>query len=117
MKISRQAESCVNNYLQNVLDLQTCIWNNEVSESYKPFDFEVSDRSSLKYIECKGSVGVDKSFYLSKTEWNFFLDHRESYELIFVSEVFKENHIINIGDLFQALSEKKQYRIQQEIER
>ncbi len=106
-KIGRQAESCVNNYLHNVLDLQTCIWNNEVSESYKPFDFEVSDRSSLKYIECKGSVGVDKSFYLSKTEWNFFLDHRDSYELIFVSEVFKENRIIKIGNLFQALIEKK----------
>lgn len=107
LKIGRHAEFCVNNYLKNIIDLQTFIWNNEASESYKPFDFEIGDNSSLKYIECKGSVGVDKSFYLSKTEWEFFLDHRDSYELIFVSEVFKENQIINVGNLFQALIEKK----------
>ncbi|CAI8914300.1 protein NO VEIN domain-containing protein [Chryseobacterium sp. IT-36CA2] len=107
LKIGRQAESYVNDYLKNILDLQYFKWNNEVTESYKPFDFEIGTGSSLRYLECKGSIGNDKSFYLSKTEWDFFLDHRENYELIFVSEVFKENLIIKIGNLFQALIEKK----------
>lgn len=107
LKIGRQAESYVNSYLKNILSLQNFKWNNEISESYQPFDFEIGTGLLLKYLECKGSVGSDKSFYLSKTEWNFFLDHRDSYELIFVSEVSKENHIINIGNLFQALIEKK----------
>lgn len=107
LKIGRQAESYVNNYLKNILDLQYFKWNNEVTESYQPFDFEIGTGSSLKYLECKGSIGNDKSFYLSKTEWNFFLDHKENYELIFVSEVFKENQIINVGNLFQAIIDKK----------
>lgn len=107
LKIGRQAESYVNDYLKNILDLQYFKWNNEVTESYQPFDFEIGTGSSVKYLECKGSIGNDKSFYLSKTEWDFFLDHKENYELIFVSEVFKENQIINVGNLFQAIIDKK----------
>ncbi|WP_294307925.1 DUF3883 domain-containing protein [uncultured Chryseobacterium sp.] len=107
LKIGRHAESYVNDYLKNILDLQYCKWNNKVTESYQPFDFEIGTGSSVKYLECKGSIGNDKSFYLSKTEWDFFLDHKENYELIFVSEVFKENQIINVGNLFQAIIDKK----------
>lgn len=107
LKTGRHAESVVNTYLKNMLNLKNCKWNNEVRESYEPYDFKIEDGLNLKYLECKSSVGLEKNFYLSKNEWNFFLDHKDNYELIFVSEVFKKDEIFNMGNLFQAIIDKK----------
>ncbi|MGE8536635.1 MAG: protein NO VEIN domain-containing protein [Chryseobacterium sp.] len=107
LKIGRHAESVLNSYLKDVVKLKNCRWNNEIKENYEPYDFKIEDGLNLTYIECKSSVGLEKNFYLSKNEWNFFLDHKDNYELIFVSEVFKKDQIFNIGNLFQAIIDKK----------
>ena len=107
LKIGRHAESVLNSYLKDVVNLKNCKWNNEIQEKYEPYDFKIEDGLNLKYIECKSSVGLEKNFYLTKNEWNFFLDHKDNYELIFVSEVFKKDQIFNMGNLFQAIIDKK----------
>lgn len=107
LKIGRYAESVLNSYLKDVLKLKNCRWNNEIQENYEPYDFKIEDGLNLTYIECKSSIGFEKNFYLSKNEWNFFLDHKDNYELMFVSEVFKKDQIFNMGNLFQAIIDKK----------
>lgn len=83
-------------------------WLNEENEQSKPYDFEVTVSGINFYIECKGSINSSKEFYLTKNEWQFYLQNRKNYRLYFVSEIDSINPtIIRIEDLLIAMEENK----------
>lgn len=83
-------------------------WLNEENEQSKPYDFEVIVSGVNYYIECKGSINSSKEFYLTKNEWQFYLQNRKNYRLYFVSEINSISPtIIRIEDLLIAMEESK----------
>lgn len=61
-------------------------WLNSSGESGKPFDFKIIDsidNSIEYYIECKGTIGNEKVFYLTKSEWSLFLQNHSKIPSLF----------------------------------
>jgi glutaredoxin 2 len=60
------------------------------------------------YIECKGSVSNTEEFFLTKNEWQFYLQNRNNYRLYFVSDINSQNPTIHrIEDLLKDMEEGK----------
>jgi hypothetical protein len=84
------------------------IWCNEKEESGNPYDFKVLNDGKTYYIECKGSTTKKKEFFLTKNEWQFYLENRGFYRLYFISEINSlEPTIIRIEDLLTSLETKE----------
>lgn len=83
-------------------------WLNETSEKYLPYDFKIVDKGISYFIECKGTTSDTKEFFLTKTEWLFYLQNRENYRLYFVHDLTKEGIVfIRIEDLLKDMEEGK----------
>lgn len=79
-------------------------WLNELEEQSKPYDFEIIVKGVKYFIECKGSVNNSEEFFLTKNEWQFYLQNRNNYRLYFVSEINSDNPtIIKIEDLIKSM--------------
>lgn len=105
--IGYQCEKQLNSiFLKN--NWENVNWLNQENEQSKPYDFEVTVKGVNYYIECKGSINSSKEFYLTKNEWQFYLQNRKNYRLYFVSEIDSFNPtIIRIEDLLIAMEEGK----------
>lgn len=67
-------------------------WLNEIKESKANHDFEIinADNSIDYYIECKGTSTLEKSFLLTKYEWELFLHQTKNYQVFFVYDALVE---------------------------
>lgn len=87
-------------------------WMNENGESGKSFDFEIVDNidnSTEYFIECKGTIGNELIFQLTKKEWFFFLQNSSNYQIYFVRNALKNPSIIKIDNFMKWLISGKVY--------
>lgn len=76
-------------------------WLNEQGEKGSSHDFEVLDtldNSIEYYIECKGSMYAEKTFYLTKKEWSLFLANTKNYQIFFISNALSSPEITKIDN-------------------
>lgn len=68
------------------------VWENEIEESGKPYDFKAKENGKEKFIEVKGTPSSKKDIvYLSSGEWNLMTQQNDSYILIRVYNARKSN--------------------------
>ncbi|MTB53992.1 DUF3883 domain-containing protein [Lewinella sp. W8] len=86
-------------------------WLNENGESGADHDFEVLDEdNSVEYfIECKGSKGNEKFFYLTKNEWSLFIQNTKNYQIYFVSDALTSPEMTKIDNLLDWILKGKIY--------
>lgn len=81
-------------------------------ESWQNHDFEILDTDGkvLHYIDCKGTPKTKKTFYLTSSEWAFFLNCVEggrSYQIYRIFNVEGIPHYLHIDNLWQWIKERK----------
>lgn len=90
--IGRWSEEFVFNNLIKWGNYTEIIWENEVEESGKPFDFKVVENGKEKFIEVKGTPSAKKDLiYLSSNEWNLMFEQKDNYILIRIYNAGKTN--------------------------
>ncbi len=93
------SESFVSQNLHSWGNYSDIIWENEHGESGKPYDFQVIENGTKKYIEVKGTPSGDKNIiYLSSAEWKWMHTHKENYLIIRIYNAGEEKahpHIID----------------------
>ena len=68
------------------------VWENEIEESGKPYDFKANEKGIEKLIEVKGTPSSKKDLvYLSPNEWNLMTEQKDNYILIRVYNAGKSN--------------------------
>jgi hypothetical protein len=90
-EIGRWSEKYVFNNL-NKWGYSEIVWENELGESGKPYDFRVKENGNEKYIEVKGTPSSKKDLvYLSTNEWNLMVNQKDNYILIRVYNAGNSN--------------------------
>jgi hypothetical protein len=85
-------------------------WMNENGESGNSYDFKVLDSiddSIEYYIECKGTLGKEKVFYLTKNEWSLFLKNTSKYQIYFISDALQNPKVTKIDNLMNWILTEK----------
>ena len=85
-------------------------WMNENGESGESYDFKVLDsidNSIEYYIECKGTIGKEKVFYMTKNEWSLFLKNSTKYQVYFISDALQNPKEIKIDNLMNWILTEK----------
>ena len=85
-------------------------WMNENGESGNSYDFKVLDSiddSIEYYIECKGTLGKEKVFYLTKNEWSLFLKNTSKYQIYFITDALQSPKVIKIDNLMNWILTEK----------
>jgi hypothetical protein len=83
---------------------------NENGESGNSYDFKVLDsidNTIEYYIECKGTIGKEKIFYMTKNEWSLFLKNNSKYQLYFITDALQNPKIIKINNLMNWILTEK----------
>jgi len=80
-------------------------WLNEHGETGSNHDFEILeiDGSVEYYIECKGTAKKKTTFYVTKSEWNLFLNNTKNYQIYFIQNVLSNPTHIFINNLLDWL--------------
>jgi len=105
-RIRIASESFLNNILKAKFGTRIK-WHNEINESGQSHDFEVLDtldNSIEYYIECKASMHSDKVLYMTKNEWQFFLDHKSKYQVYFISNALSNPQLTKIDNLMEHIN-------------
>lgn len=85
-------------------------WLNKEGESFKDHDFEVIDsmEDSIEYyIECKGTLKNEKTFFMTKNEWMFFLENKKNYQIFLIINALDSPELIKIDNLMDWLIKGK----------
>jgi hypothetical protein len=84
-------------------------WLNENGETGSNHDFEIleEDGSVEYYIECKGTAKRKTTFYVTKNEWNLFLNNTKNYQIYFIQNVLGSPTHIFINNLLDWLLKGK----------
>lgn len=84
-------------------------WLNENGETGSNHDFEIleEDSSVEYYIECKGTAKKKTTFYVTKNEWNLFLNNTKNYQIYFIQNVMGSPTHIFINNLLDWLLKGK----------
>ena len=85
-------------------------WLNEKGESFNSYDFSVHTDNNRLFIDCKGTPGMKKTFYMSLYEWSFFLDCMKIGDSFQIYRVFNVDSGISctiIDDLEKWIKEGK----------
>ncbi len=107
--IGLQSEIFVYNHLKTIYN-NKLKWNNENGESGLSYDFKISNNDNkIKdlIIECKGTIGNTYQFFLTKNEWNLFLENQDNYQIYFVNDVIKSPKLIIIDNLIEWIKSGK----------
>jgi hypothetical protein len=81
--IGRWSEEFVFKNLHKWGNYSEIVWENEIDESGKPYDFKLVDNGITKFIEVKGTPSSKKDLiYLSSNEWNLMFEQKDNYILI-----------------------------------
>ncbi len=80
-------------------------WLNQTVESFSNHDFEIVDDKGnvTNLIECKGTLKDKPTFYLTSSEWKFFTENKETYQIYRVFNVQGEMYAVCIENLLNAL--------------
>src|SRR5574344_117718 len=95
----------VDSYGKNIVE-----WMNSCGETYNQYDFAVHQGERNIYIDCKGTKGDKKTFYMSSSEWSFFLkciNNGNTYQIYRVFNIDSEKYCIIIDDLEKWIKEEK----------
>ena len=84
-------------------------WLNENGETGSNHDFEVleEDGTVEYYIECKGTAKKKTTFYVTKNEWNLFLNNTKNYQIYFIQNTLGKPTHIFINNLLDWLLKGK----------
>lgn len=84
-------------------------WLNENGETGSNHDFEIleEDGSVEYYIECKGTTKNKMTFYVTKNEWNLFLNNTKNYQIYFIQNTLENPTHIFINNLLDWLLKGK----------
>jgi len=100
-RIKIAGESYLYNKLKEKFSLRIK-WLNETQESGKAYDFEVLDilDNTVEYfILCKATIESEKKFTMTKTEWLFFLENKNKYQIYFIFNALTNPQVIKIDNL------------------
>jgi hypothetical protein len=90
--IGRWSEEFVFKNLHKWGNYSEIVWENEIDESGKPYDFKLVENGKTKFIEVKGTPSSKKDLiYLSSNEWNLMFEQKDNYILIRVYNAGKTN--------------------------
>lgn len=90
--IGRWSEEFVFKNLHNWGNYSEIVWENEIDESGKPYDFKLVENGKAKFIEVKGTPSSKKDLvYLSSNEWNLMFEQKDNYILIRVYNAGQTN--------------------------
>ena len=90
--IGRWSEEFVFKNLQKWGNYSEIVWENEIDESGKPYDFKLVENGKTKFIEVKGTPSSKKDLiYLSSNEWNLMFEQKDNYILIRIYNAGKTN--------------------------
>lgn len=90
--IGRWSEEFVFKNLHKWGNYSEIVWENEIDESGKPYDFKLVENGKAKFIEVKGTPSSKKDLiYLSSNEWNLMFEQKDNYILIRVYNAGKTN--------------------------
>lgn len=90
--IGRWSEEFVFKNLHKWGNYSEIVWENEIDESGKPYDFKLVENGKTKFIEVKGTPSSEKDLiYLSSKEWNLMFEQKDNYILIRVYNAGKTN--------------------------
>lgn len=90
--IGRWCEEFVFKNLHKWGNYSEIVWENEIDESGKPYDFKLLENGKTKFIEVKGTPSSKKDLiYLSSSEWNLMFEQKDNYILIRVYNSGKTN--------------------------
>lgn len=84
-------------------------WLNQAVESFSNHDFEIIDNEGkiVSLIECKGTLKDKPTFYLTSSEWKFFTDNKDTYQIYRVFNVQGEMYVVCIDNLLKALLKRQ----------
>lgn len=84
-------------------------WLNENGEGNSDHDFEIlEDNGTVEYyIECKGTPKQKTTFFVTKNEWNLFLNNTRNYQIYFIQNVFSTPSHIFINNVLDWLLKGK----------
>jgi hypothetical protein len=112
-EINEQIRKASESYLFDLLKVKfgnRLEWMNLGGESGESFDFRVKDNidhSIEYYIECKGTIGSEKVFYMTKNEWSMFLKNTDKYQVYFISDALRNPKAIKIDNLMNWIMLEK----------
>lgn len=90
--IGRWSEEFVFENLHKWGNYSEIVWENEIVESGKPYDFKFIENGKTKFIEVKGTPSSKKDLiYLSSNEWNLMFEQKKDYTIIRVYNAGKTN--------------------------
>jgi len=75
----------------NGKEIARVVWNNEIEESFEPYDVFLIDNNKEFFIEVKASINNYIDFTISKKELNFAKEKSENYILYQVVNVNTDN--------------------------
>ncbi len=84
-------------------------WLNENGETGSNHDFEILEENGVVeyYIECKGTAKKKTTFYVTKNEWNLFLNNTKNYQIYFIQNVLGSPTHVFINNLLDWLLKGK----------
>lgn len=117
-KYTNEIKECSERYLFNYLKKHfpklNITWlnvdkNENFVESWSNYDFEIKDKKGkvINYIDCKGTPKSKRTFYLTKNEWEFFLDNTDKYQIYRVFNVGGTENVFIIDNLLKWIIEGK----------
>lgn len=103
--IRKNSEAFLYGFLCEKFGSEKVKWLNQTSESYSHYDFEILDENGeiKNLVECKGTERDKPTFYLTSSEWTFFTDNKEIYQIYRVFNVQGEMYAVCIDNLLTAL--------------
>lgn len=97
LDVGKWSEEFIYKYLKNEHPDSQIVWENELSESGKPYDFRVISNDKEIFIEVKGTPSEGKpNVYLSENEWRFMFEKGESYFIYRLFNAGEENLRVKI---------------------
>lgn len=107
LAVGRKAEEVVFEHLKEIYG-DKVRWNNEKEESYQDHDFAVSlGNQNDTYIECKGTETDEGIFFLTRNEWEKFINNVYAYQIYFVRNVSSAPKVTIISNLMDWLTKGK----------
>jgi Domain of unknown function (DUF3883)/von Willebrand factor type A domain len=103
--IRKASETFLYKFLCEKFGSEKVKWLNQTEESFLHHDFEILDEkgNTINFVECKGTVKEKPTFYLTSSEWTFFTENKDTYQICRVFNVQGEMYVVCIDNLLTAL--------------
>jgi hypothetical protein len=108
-EIRQKSELYVYGILKEKYGSDNVVWNNSESESYLPYDFQVTSSTGVIYIECKGTPQDKQTFYMTQSEWFFYQEKKSEsrYEIYRVNNVENTPRLTIIDNLDKWIGNRR----------